>query len=87
MSLAGRILDERYTRFLMERTDLNLGQVMFLDRIQKKQRISRDEHRRLKSDGLVESRYPNLIVAGAIAKAAGEAGRTSASEVSTSDTT
>lgn len=75
VSLTGRILDERYTRLLMERTDLNLGQVMLLDRIQKKQRISRDEHRRLKSDGLVEGRYPNLIVAGAIAKAAGEAGR------------
>jgi ATP-dependent DNA helicase RecG len=75
VSLTGRILDERYTRLLMERTDLTLGQVMLLDRIQKKQRISRDEHRRLKSDGLVEGRYPNLIVAGAIAKAAGEAGR------------
>jgi ATP-dependent DNA helicase RecG len=59
----------------MERTDLDLGQVMLLDRVQKGQRIGRDEHRRLKSAGLVEGRYPNPIVAGAVAKVAGEAGR------------
>ena len=73
--MTGRILDERYTRLLMERTDLQLGEVMLLDRVQKGQRIGRDEHRRLKSAGLVEGRYPNVIVAAAVAKAAGEAGR------------
>ncbi len=75
VSLSGRILDERYTRLLMERTDLDLGQVILLDRVQKGQRIDRDEHQRLKSAGLVEGRYPNLIVASAVARAAGEAGR------------
>ena len=73
--LTGRILDERYTQLLMEQTDLDLGEVMLLDRVQKGQRVSRDEHRRLKSAGLVEGRYPNLIVAGPVAKTAGEAGR------------
>ena len=48
---------------------------MLLDRVQKGQRIDRDEHRRLKSSGLVEGRYPNVIVASAVARAAGEAGR------------
>jgi len=75
VNLSGRILDERYTRLLMERTDLDLGQVMLLDRVQKGRRLDRGEHQRLKSAGLVEGRYPNLIVAGAVAKAAGEAGR------------
>lgn len=75
VNLAGRILDERYTRLLMERTDLDLGQVMLLDRVQKGQVIGREDHRSLKSAGLVEGRYPNLIVASAVAKAAGEAGR------------
>lgn len=75
VSLSGQILDERYTRLLMERTDLDLEQVMLLDRVQKGQRIDRDEHRRLKSAGLVEGRYPNVIVASAVARAAGEAGR------------
>jgi ATP-dependent DNA helicase RecG len=75
VTLAGRILDERYTRLLMERTDLGLREVMLLDHVQKGLRIGRDEHRRLKAAGLVEGRYPNLIVAGAVARAAGEAGR------------
>ena len=75
VNLSGRILDERYTRLLMERTDLDLGQVMLLDRVQKGQLVDRDEHRRLKSAGRVEGRYPNLIVASAVARAAGEAGR------------
>lgn len=75
VTLTGRILDERYTRLLMERTDLGLEEVMLLDRLQKGREISREEHRRLKSAGLVEGRYPNLMVAGTVAKATGEAGR------------
>ena len=75
VSVTGRILDERYTRLLMERTDLDLAQVMLLDQVQKRLRIGQDEHRRMKSAGLVEGRYPNLIVAAAVAKATGEAGR------------
>jgi ATP-dependent DNA helicase RecG len=72
VSISGRILDERYTQLLMERTDLSLEQVMLLDRLQKKQHISRDEHQRLKSAGVVEGRYPNLMVAGAVARATGQ---------------
>ncbi len=75
VSVTGRILNERYTRLLMERTDLDLWQVMLLDRVQKGLSISRDQHRQLKSTGLVEGRFPNLIVAAAVAKATGEAGR------------
>jgi len=71
VNISGRILDERYTRLLMERTDLNLGQVMPLDRVQKRQRIGRDEHRRLKAAGLVEGRYPNLFIASDVAKLTG----------------
>ena len=75
VSIPGSILDERYTRLLMERTDLSLDQVMLLDRIQKGLPIGRDEHRRLKADGLVEGRYPNLMVAGSVARVTGNAGR------------
>ncbi|MFA6240056.1 MAG: RNA-binding domain-containing protein [Candidatus Hydrogenedentales bacterium] len=75
VSLSGRILDERYTRLLMERIDLNLEQVMLLDRVQKKEPISREGHRSLKAAGLVEGRYPSLMVAGVVAKVTGETGR------------
>jgi len=75
VSICGRILDERYTRLLMERTDLGLAQVMLLDRLQKRQTISKEEHRDLKRAGLVEGRYPNLLVAGEVARATGDPGR------------
>lgn len=73
--LNGRILDERYTRLLMERTDLDLGQVMLLDRVQRGGPIGRDESRILRNAGLVEGRYPNLMVASVVAKVTGETGR------------
>lgn len=73
--IAGRILDERYTRLLMERAELSLAQVMLLDRVQKREVITREEHQRLKAAHLVEGRYPNVLVASALAKATGNAGR------------
>ncbi|MGH8568699.1 MAG: ATP-binding protein, partial [Gammaproteobacteria bacterium] len=75
VSITGRILDERYTRLLTERTDLGLGEVMLLDRVQKRRPVGREEHRRLKAAGLVEGRYPSLMVAGTVAKATGQTGR------------
>lgn len=75
VEIPGRILDERYTRLLMERGDLSLAEVMSLDRIQKRHRITREAYRRLRAAGLVEGRYPTLLVAGDLAKATGEAGR------------
>ena len=75
VTIHGRILDEHYTRLLMEGLDLDLDLVMLLDRVQKGLRIDREGHRRLKSSGLVEGRYPNLTVAGSVARATGNAGR------------
>lgn len=72
VTVPGRILDERYTRLLMANTDLDLGTIMLLDRVQKRQRIDTEEHRLLKRSGLVEGRYPNLVVSAAVAAASGE---------------
>jgi ATP-dependent DNA helicase RecG len=72
VEIPGRILDERYTRLLMANTDLDLATIMLLDRVQKRQRILPDEHRRLKAAKLVEGRYPNLIVAAQVASVTGE---------------
>ena len=75
VTIHGRILDEHYTRLLMEGLDLDLDLVMLLDRLQKGMRIDREGHRRLKGFGLVEGRYPSLTVAGPVARATGSAGR------------
>lgn len=75
VSIPGNILDEDYSRLLMERADLDLWQVILLDRVQKRLRISPDAHSLLKSAGLVEGRYPNLIIAGRVAGLTGQKAR------------
>jgi len=75
VTINGEILDEQYTRLLMERTDLELWQVMLLDKIQKRIQISREEHRLLKHAGLVEGRYPNLLIAGRISRVVGKSAK------------
>ncbi len=68
VTIRGEILDEHYTRLLMDRTDLDLEKVILLDKIQKRVRVSQEDHRLLKRFGLVEGRYPNLHVASMVAR-------------------
>lgn len=75
VTVRGEILDEQYSRMLMERSDLDLWQVMLLDKIQKRIRITKDEHRQLKAEGLVEGRYPNLLISAHVAKLTGHEAR------------
>ena len=71
VGIRGRILDERYTRLLMTQTDLDLGMIMLLDKVQKRQAISADDSKRLRAAKLVEGRFPNLVVAAAVAAGTG----------------
>lgn len=75
VAIPGNILDEEYTRLLMERADLDLWKVILLDRVQKHLRIPPDAHRLLKAAGLVEGRYPNLLIAGGVARLTGQKAR------------
>jgi len=75
VTIPGHILDEHYTQLLMERADLDLWQVIALDRVQKRQKISREAYLRLKGAGLLEGRYPNLIIAGPVARLTGQKAR------------
>ena len=72
VKISGRILDERYARILMSKTDLDLETIILLDRVQKRQAITREENKQLRTANLVEGRYPNLIVAAQIAAVTGE---------------
>ena len=71
VSLSGTILDERYSRLLMENSDLDLWTVILLDKIQKKIKINSEEYKFLKSKRLVEGRYPNIYVAAKVAAITG----------------
>lgn len=67
VKIFGEILDENYTKILIEKTDLDLSSVILLDKIQKKIKISKDEHSHLKKLKLVEGRYPNIYITSTVA--------------------
>ncbi len=71
VTVRGQIMDEHYSRLLMERADLDLKEVILLDKIQKRITISHEDHAQLKAADLVEGRYPNLLIAGHVAKMTG----------------
>ena len=69
--LMGKILDENYTRALMLNADLDLREVMALDRVQKRQALTDEQFALLKRRKLIEGRRPNLLVAAHVAMAVG----------------
>lgn len=68
LSIPGQILDARYTQALMKRTDLDLRQVLLLDRVQKHQGLPKDDVRELKSLGLIEGRSPSYFISAKVAE-------------------
>ena len=67
VSIIGKVLDEKYTRMLMARTDLDLLDVIALDKVQKGRPLTDDEFKLCKRKKLVEGRRPNLFVSESVA--------------------
>lgn len=67
VTVFGKILDKNYTQLLYSNTELNIQTVFLLDKVQKKETISKEQFKILKKDGLVEGRYPNIFVSFKIA--------------------
>ena len=70
--LTGRVLDENYTQLLMSQAELDLLDVIALDKVQKKRALDEETFKRLKERKLIEGRRPNLFVSATIAAATGE---------------
>jgi len=69
VKIAGKELNENYTRLLIKNPNMDLTTVMLLDKVQKGIGIPKDAHKSLKSQKLVEGRYPRLFVSSSIAAA------------------
>ncbi|MGI6639415.1 MAG: RNA-binding domain-containing protein [Desulfobulbus sp.] len=67
MTVYGSVVDPAYSRLLIQKTDLPLDEILALDRVQKRLPISDDMIRRLRRDGLIEGRKPNLHVSATVA--------------------
>lgn len=72
VTLYGQILDKNYTQLLHSNGNLDLKTVFLLDKIQKKERISKEDFYDLKKIGLAEGRYPNIFVSYKIADMIGQ---------------
>ncbi|MFZ2510658.1 MAG: RNA-binding domain-containing protein [Gordonia sp. (in: high G+C Gram-positive bacteria)] len=68
LTLPGAVIDEAYSRLLMVRTDLPLGDILALDRVQKKLPISKDANTRLRREKLIEGRGRGVHVSANIAE-------------------
>ena len=71
ITLYGKVLDKNYTRLLTSRDDLDLRTIFLLDKVQKKEEISKEDYQHLRKKELVEGRYPNIFVSYKIAGATG----------------
>ncbi len=72
VTIYGKILDEKYTNLLYANHDLNLETVFLLDQVQKRALITKLDADRLREQGLIEGRYPNIYVSYKIAEAIGD---------------
>jgi ATP-dependent DNA helicase RecG len=63
----GQVIDENYSQLLMQRKDLPLEQVVWLDRIQKRLKVDDAQAANLRNAKLIEGRKPNWFVAASIA--------------------
>lgn len=68
VTLYGKIIDEKYSRILFEKTNLDFDKVMLLDKLQKGLELTKEQSDYLKKDNLIEGRYPNIYISSDIAK-------------------
>lgn len=68
MTVYGSVVDPAYSRLLIQKTDLPLEEILALDRVQKRLPLADEMIKRLRRDGLIEGRKPNLHVSASVAK-------------------
>jgi len=71
LTLHGALIDEAYSRVLIQKTDLPLDDVLALDKVQKKLPIPDKTAARLRRSALIEGRKPHYQVAAHIAHVTG----------------
>lgn len=72
VTLYGKVLDKNYTQLLHANADLDLITVFLLDKVQKKEVISKESYLKLKKQELVEGRYPHIYVSYKVANIVGQ---------------
>ena len=60
--ISNKVLDERYTRMLFAKADLDLRDVIASDKVHKSLPLTQDNFKPVKMKNLVEGQRPNLFV-------------------------
>lgn len=68
VTIIGKVLDLDFARVLAKKRNLDLDDIIALDKVQKKKALSDSECKRLKGKGLIEGRKPNYHISFDIAE-------------------
>lgn len=72
VTVIGKVLDMDFARVLARNSDLTLDEIIMLDKVQKKKRLTQAEGERLRSKKLIEGRKPNYYVSAKVAQQTGQ---------------
>ena len=72
LTVTGKIVDSNYARKLATVPDLNLEDIIALDKVAKNKPLSDAEIKQLKSKGLIEGRKPGFHISASVANVTGE---------------
>jgi ATP-dependent DNA helicase RecG len=72
VTITGKILDMDYAQLLARNPELSLDEIMMLDKVQKKIRLTSVEEKHLRERKLIEGRKPNYYIALSVAQKTGQ---------------
>jgi ATP-dependent DNA helicase RecG len=72
LTITCKVLDLNYARTLAKNPSLSLLEIMLLDKVQKRNKLSKEELNLLRTKGLVEGKMPNIIVSAKVAQTTGQ---------------
>lgn len=67
LTIHGGVVDQAYSRLLIQKTDLPLNDILALDRVQKRLPVPKEVVAHLRKEGLIEGRQPNIYVSAKVA--------------------
>lgn len=68
LRIPGRVIDENYSKILVENSEIDLTTAVLMDKVQKGQGINDDAAKSLKKQHLIEGRKPNFFISKNVAK-------------------
>ena len=72
VTITGKVLDIDYARILARNLELSFGEIMLLDKVQKKIPLSKAEGKHLKARKLIEGRRPNFFLSKNMSQVTGQ---------------